>query len=95
MQEADALLRARCVAQIPHRYPRADDQRAACSRLEEELQTITHLQFSGYFLTVAEVVSLIRDRGVRVAARGSGAGSLVTHLLGISGVDPIRHGLLM
>ena len=33
--------------------------------------------------------------GVRCAARGSGAGSLVNYLLGISGVDPIRHGLLM
>ena len=94
-QEADALLRQRCRDAIPRRYPRPTEQRAAASRLEEELRTITHLQFSGYFLTVAEVVDLIRDRGVRVAARGSGAGSLVTHLLGISGVDPIRHGLLM
>ena len=33
--------------------------------------------------------------GVRVAARGSGAGSLVNYLLGICGVDPMRHGLLM
>ena len=33
--------------------------------------------------------------GVRCAARGSGAGSLVNYLLGISGVDPLRHGLLM
>ena len=33
--------------------------------------------------------------GVRRAARGSGAGSLVNYLLGVSGVDPIRHGLLM
>ena len=33
--------------------------------------------------------------GVRVAARGSGAGSLVNYLLGISGVDPIRYHLLM
>ena len=33
--------------------------------------------------------------GVRCAARGSGAGSLVNYLLGVSGVDPIRHGLLM
>ena len=67
----------------------------ASARLEEELRTITHLQFAGYFLTVAEVVELVKARGVRVAARGSGAGSLVNHLLGISGVDPIRHGLLM
>ena len=33
--------------------------------------------------------------GVRSAARGSGAGSLVNYLLGVSGVDPLRHGLLM
>lgn len=94
-QQADALLRRRCAEAIPRCYPRADDRRAAQSRLEEELHTITHLQFSGYFLTVAEVVALIREQGVRVAARGSGAGCLVNHLLGISGVDPIRHGLLM
>ena len=92
---ADALLRRRCREAIEVRYPRPADRSVAESRLEAELRTITHLQFSGYFLTVAEVVDLIRDRGVRVAARGSGAGSLVTHLLGISGVDPIRHGLLM
>ncbi len=38
---------------------------------------------------------MIRTLGIRSAARGSGAGSLVNYLLGISGVDPIRHGLLM
>jgi len=95
VEEADSLLRQRCEVVLLQRYPRPDDRRAAHSRLEEELRTITHLQFSGYFLTVAEVVSMIKERGVRVAARGSGAGSLVTHLLGISGVDPIRHGLIM
>ena len=53
------------------------------------------LGYETYFLTVAEVTDLTRALGVRVAARGSGAGSLVTHLLGVSGVDPLRHGLLM
>ncbi len=93
--KADALLRQRCEQQVASRYAQAGERRQARSRLEDELRTIEHLGFSGYFLTVAEVVDLIRERGVRVAARGSGAGSLVTHLLGISGVDPIRHGLLM
>jgi len=93
--QATALLRSRCEGAIDRRYARTSDRRAAATRLEEELRTITHLQFAGYFLTVAEVVSLIRARGVRVAARGSGAGSLVNHLLGISGVDPLQHGLLM
>jgi error-prone DNA polymerase len=94
-ERATALLRTRCEAAIPDRYPRADDRRRATERLSDEMATITHLGFAGYFLTVAEVVELIKAKGVRVAARGSGAGSLVNHLLGISGVDPIRHGLLM
>jgi len=93
--EADALLRERCTIAVSQRYSRPIEQRQAQSRLEDELRTITQLGFSGYFLTVAEVVDLIRTRGVRVAARGSGAGSLVNHLLGISGVDPMRYGLLM
>ena len=38
---------------------------------------------------------MIRELGIRSAARGSGAGSIVNYLLGISGIDPIRHGLLM
>ena len=94
VKEADVLLHRRCTAAIPDRYfgrERSDAEH----RLEAELRTITGLGFSGYFLTVAEVVDMVRARGIRVAARGSGAGSLVTHLLGISGVDPIRHGLLM
>ncbi|MGI8532926.1 MAG: DNA polymerase III subunit alpha, partial [Geodermatophilaceae bacterium] len=64
-------------------------------RLDKELQIIGSLGYPSYFLTVAEVTDLIRSKGVRVAARGSGAGSLVTYLLGISDVDPIRHRLLM
>ena len=41
------------------------------------------------------MVDLIGEMGVRAAARGSGAGSLVNYLLGVSGVDPLRYGLLM
>jgi error-prone DNA polymerase len=93
--QADHILMSRCRDALPVRYPRADDQRVAADRLDAEMATIQHLGFSGYFLTVAEVVEMIKAKGVRVAARGSGAGSLVTHLLGISGADPIRHGLLM
>ena len=58
-------------------------------------QTIGTLGYASYFLTVGDVTEMIRDLGIRSAARGSGAGSLVNYLLGISGVDPIRHGLLM
>ncbi len=88
-----AVLRARCEAGFGRRsMPR---ERPTLVRLEDELGVIDTLGYPAYFLTVADVVDLIRDMGVRVAARGSGAGSLVTYLLGISDVDPIRYGLLM
>lgn len=93
-REAHALLNHRCREAIDRRYP--STRRSVIERrLAEELETIAGLGFAGYFLTVAEVVTMIKDEGIRVAARGSGAGSLVNYLLGISGVDPIRHGLLM
>ena len=90
---ADALLRTRCESGLD-RY-RGAERIAARHRLEEELRTIATLGFATYFLTVAEVVDLTRALSIRVAARGSGAGSLVNHLLGISGIDPMRHSLLM
>ena len=67
----------------------------AAVRLEEELETVTTLGFEPYFLSVAAVADMARARGIRVAARGSGAGSLICYLLGISGVEPISQGLLM
>jgi error-prone DNA polymerase len=88
------VLRDRCHSAIAERYPEWE-RRAAEERLDDEVRTIDQLGFAGYFLTVAEVVDLSRRSGIRVAARGSGAGSLVTYLLGISGIDPLRHGLLM
>jgi error-prone DNA polymerase len=91
---ADRELRARCEAAIGRRYGSAPRQRI-WKRLDDELETIGVLGFASYFLTVGDVTEMIRDLGIRSAARGSGAGSLVNYLLGISGVDPIRHGLLM
>ncbi|MCW8380932.1 DNA polymerase III subunit alpha [Streptomyces justiciae] len=64
-------------------------------RMHQELDIIAHHGFASYFLTVAQVVDDVREMGVRVAARGSGAGSLVNHLLGIAHADPVEHGLLM
>jgi error-prone DNA polymerase len=90
---ATMVLRERCEAGLGRRaMPRTS---AVRERLEAELGIIETLGYPAYFLTVADVVDLIRDMGVRVAARGSGAGCLVNYLLGISGVDPMAHGLLM
>jgi error-prone DNA polymerase len=87
------VLRQRCEAGFGRRG--LPDDRRARTRLDEELGVIGQLGYPSYFLAVADVVELIKQRGVRCAARGSGAGSLVTYLLGISDVDPLRHRLLM
>jgi error-prone DNA polymerase len=104
---ADAVLRDRCEAGISRYYGSGSGSgngsrkgsggglAAVRTRLDDELEVIGKLGFATYFLTVADVVDLIHDMGVRVAARGSGAGSLVNFLLGVSGVDPMRYGLLM
>ncbi|MEV0242502.1 DNA polymerase III subunit alpha [Streptomyces sp. NPDC050674] len=72
-----------------------DRRREYWERMHHELDIIAHHGFASYFLTVAQVVDDVRKMGVRVAARGSGAGSLVNHLLGIAHADPLEHRLLM
>lgn len=72
-----------------------DRSRDHWERMHHELDIIAHHGFASYFLTVAQVVDDVKGMGIRVAARGSGAGSLVNHLLGIAHADPVEHGLLM
>ncbi len=96
-QDPQAVLAERCRAAVGDRYPGVTESEldAVRTRLDDELGVIGGLGYPTYFLTVATVVDLVKAMGVRVAARGSGAGSLVNYLLGISGVDPMRYGLLM
>jgi DNA polymerase-3 subunit alpha len=64
-------------------------------RLDYELDVMIKMGFPGYFLVVADLCSHARDVGIRVGpGRGSAAGSLVAYALGITGLDPLEHGLL-
>src|ERR1044071_7884644 len=63
-------------------------------RVELELAVIEKTAFTNYFLIVADLVQSGGSKGISCVARGSAAGSLVTYLLEIANVDPIRHGLL-
>lgn len=83
-------------AGIDRYYPHAGGElkNQVLHRLSKELITVNQLGFATYFLTVADVAQMIRDMGIRSQARGSGAGSLLNYLIGISGVDPIEHDLL-
>jgi len=68
--------------------------KSVMERLETELKVIEKTGFISYFLIVGDFVRYGRSKGVSCVARGSAAGSLVTYLLEISNVDPIRYGLL-
>lgn len=68
--------------------------RAILDRLRLELGVIEKTGFVSYFLIVADFVRHGRSMGISCVARGSAAGSLVTYLLEIANVDPIRYGLL-
>jgi DNA polymerase-3 subunit alpha len=64
-------------------------------RLTDELDVICGMGFPGYFLIVADFIRWARDNDVPVGpGRGSGAGSLVAFVLGITDLDPIRYELL-
>ena len=92
--EMQKQLLDRCDGRINSRY-QGDDLPKAISRLRDELETVKKLGYEPYFLAVADIVEAARSKGIRVAARGSGAGSLICYLLGISTVEPLKHGLLM
>ena len=64
-------------------------------RLSYELGVMEKMGFPGYFLVVADLVAHAKKVGIRVGpGRGSAAGSLVAYSLGITGLDPLVHGLL-
>jgi DNA polymerase-3 subunit alpha len=63
-------------------------------RLELELGVIERTGYASYFLIVGDFVRWGRQNGISCVARGSAAGSMVTYLLEIGNVDPIRYGLL-
>ncbi|MER5638117.1 DNA polymerase III subunit alpha [Kitasatospora sp. NPDC002227] len=87
------VLRERCESVLAERGMDRDPE--AVRRLAEELEVVTGLGWSTFFLTVGQIVADFKAAGVRVSARGSGAGSLVVHLLGISAVNPLQHGLMI
>ncbi|MBE9534620.1 MAG: DNA polymerase III subunit alpha [Proteobacteria bacterium] len=81
------LLRQRCLEGVNWRY--GEMSPAVAERLEEELSLIQDKGFTDYFLVVADII----HKSPITCGRGSAAASLVSYLLGITHVDPVRHQL--
>ena len=78
-----------------HRYYGQNPSEEAVNRLEYELSVIHKMGFVDYFLIVQDYVAFAKKKGIPVGpGRGSGAGSLVAYCIGITGIDPIKYGLL-
>ncbi|HEY3962664.1 MAG TPA: PHP domain-containing protein, partial [Gaiellaceae bacterium] len=104
---ADKQLYEVCERAFSDRYANANGhKRRARERLEEELQLITRLGLSGFFLLHWEVLELARECALEVRGpgsprhalppgrgRGSSVGSIVCYLTGLSHVDPVAAGL--
>ncbi|NDG24860.1 MAG: DNA polymerase III subunit alpha [Actinobacteria bacterium] len=83
---ANLGLANRLNGEIPNEYQ---------ERLDFELDVMIKMGFPGYFLVVSDLCNHARKVGIRVGpGRGSAAGSLVSYALGITGLDPIKFGLL-
>jgi error-prone DNA polymerase len=65
-----------------------------CGQIEHELGVIERLGFAGFFIVMWDAIRFARSRDILCQGRGSAANSAVAYCLGITAVDPIRHGLL-
>ncbi|MCG2681526.1 MAG: DNA polymerase III subunit alpha [Kiritimatiellae bacterium] len=87
-------VRRRYGIEIPDQ-PRDERERTILDRLRYEIGVIEKTGFLGYFLVVWDCVRFARERQIPVGpGRGSGAGSIVSYALGITGLDPLRFGLV-
>ncbi len=80
----------------PERYgpPESERVEGAYAQIASELGVIVDLGFPGYFLIVQDIVRFCERKGILCQGRGSAANSAVCYALGITSVDPVRHGLL-
>jgi len=62
-------------------------------RLEYELEIINSKGYAPYFLIVADLINFARSQKIMTNTRGSAAGSVVSYVLGITNVDPIKYAL--
>ncbi|MBR3119552.1 MAG: DNA polymerase III subunit alpha [Oceanobacillus sp.] len=82
-----------CWAKVKERYQTLTDP--IKKRLSYELHVIQSMEFSDYFLIVADFIGYAKANQIVVGpGRGSSAGSIVAYILGITDVDPMEYGLL-
>ncbi|MCB1308389.1 MAG: DNA polymerase III subunit alpha, partial [Leptospiraceae bacterium] len=89
----DSHMRALAEEGLRKRYQELSPK--VMERFEFEYNTITKMDFSGYFLIVQDFINFARNNAVPVGpGRGSAAGSIISYALGITDIDPLKYDLL-
>jgi DNA polymerase III subunit alpha len=92
-KDPDKELKTLALEGLKARGLEADQQ--YLDRLDEELKVIKDKNFGPYFLVVRSMIAWAKKEDIMVGpGRGSSAGSLLCYTLGITDIDPIKHGLL-
>ena len=93
VEDNEKFLRDMCAKGLYKRYDNPTDE--AKKRLEYELDIITKMGYTDYYLIVWDFINYAKTHGIPVGCgRGSGAGSLCAYCIGITGIDPLRYNLL-
>lgn len=94
----EKYIRDLCEENLDKRYKREADlklSQAIRERLDNELKVITKAGYTSYFLIVWDFINYAKSKGIAVGpGRGSAAGSIVSYLLGITDIDPLKYNLL-
>jgi len=89
---AQDYLKKLCLDGLKKYYPASSPE--VVNRLQYELKIINQMGFAGYFLIVRDIVRFAKQNNIPVGpGKGSSAGSLVSYLLNITEVDPLKYQL--
>jgi len=89
---AQDYLKKLCLKGLKKYYPASSSE--VTKRLQYELKIINQMGFAGYFLIVRDIVHFAKQNNIPVGpGKGSSAGSLVSYLLNITEVDPLKYQL--
>lgn len=98
--DSDIYIIHLCNERLKRRFPDEDfkfptHETEVGQRMYKELNCIRNMNVAGYLLIVWDFINWSREHGIPVGpGRGSAAGSLVTYIIGITDIDPLKFGLL-
>ncbi|TSC83160.1 MAG: Uncharacterized protein G01um101419_206 [Parcubacteria group bacterium Gr01-1014_19] len=89
----NSYMRKLVMERLAYRYPNPSQE--IKDRIEFELSVVEKMGFADYFLIVQDFINWAKDRGIVVGpGRGSAAGSILSYILKITDIDPIKYDLL-